>query len=226
MQERKSVLLLGQIQQAKRMLEEADWEVEELPFKGGRFHSKEISEQAFDVAALELCSEESLLLLQAVKENAKIPVLGIVKEVGETYLAEALEAGMEDFIVAPLHLWELQMRMENLRKRYGAAKSNICQMKSFSLDKVRRKVFIKSGDTGENMIELSHTEYMLLTMFVENQNVLLTYKDLYKKVWDTDSLDDVRTVKVHVSNLRKKIDPKDRGIIENVRRAGYIFSDL
>ena len=67
---------------------------------------------------------------------------------------------------------------------------------------------------------------MLLSMFVENENVLLTYKDLYKKVWDTDSLDDVRTVKVHVSNLRKKIDPEDRGIIANVRRAGYIFSDL
>ena len=153
-------------------------------------------------------------------------MLGIVKESGDVYLTEALEQGMEDFMVSPMNSWEFQMRMKNLIKRCRAGKSNLCQMKSFSLDKVRRKVFLKSDGEGENMIELSHTEYMLLSMFVENENVLLTYKDLYKKVWDTDSLDDVRTVKVHVSNLRKKIDPQDIGIIANVRRAGYIFSDL
>lgn len=226
MQEKKKVLLLGQAQQAKKMLIEAEWEIENLSPVGGHLNIKEVSEQAFDVAVLELYSEENLLLLQNIKKNTKIPVLGIVKESGEVYLTEALEQGMEDFMVSPMNSWEFQMRMKNLIKRCRAGKSNLCQMKSFSLDKVRRKVFLKSDGEGENMIELSHTEYMLLSMFVENENVLLTYKDLYKKVWDTDSLDDVRTVKVHVSNLRKKIDPQDIGIIANVRRAGYIFSDL
>lgn len=226
MQERKKVLLLGESQQARKMLEEAGCEIENLLSAGGHLNLKEISEQAFDVAVLELCSEENLLLLQNIKKNTKIPVLGIVKESGEVYLTEALEQGMEDFVISPLNSWELQMRMENLKKRCRERKANLCQMKSFSLDKVRRKVFLKSGGEGEKMIELSHTEYMLLSMFVENENTLLTYKDLYKKVWDTDSLDDVRTVKVHVSNLRKKIDPQDIGIIANVRRAGYIFSDL
>lgn len=226
MQEKKKVLLLGQAQQAKKMLIEAEWEIENLSPVGGHLNIKEVSEQAFDVAVLELYSEENLLLLQNIKKNTKIPVLGIVKESGDVYLTEALEQGMEDFVVSPMNSWEFQMRMKNLIKRCRAGKSNLCQMKSFSLDKVRRKVFLKSDGEGENMIELSHTEYMLLSMFVENENVLLTYKDLYKKVWDTDSLDDVRTVKVHVSNLRKKIDPQDIGIIANVRRAGYIFSDL
>ncbi len=226
MQEKKKVLLLGQAQQAKKMLIEAEWEIENLSPVGGHLNIKEVSEQAFDVAVLELYSEENLLLLQNIKKNTKIPVLGIVKESGDVYLTEALEQGMEDFMVSPMNSWEFQMRMKNLIKRCRAGKSNLCQMKSFSLDKVRRKVFLKSDGEGENMIELSHTEYMLLSMFVENENVLLTYKDLYKKVWDTDSLDDVRTVKVHVSNLRKKIDPQDIGIIANVRRAGYIFSDL
>ncbi len=228
MQERKKVLILGEVQQAgekiRDVLAETEWEIEYMLSAGQQL--EEVSEQSFDVAVLELCSEESILLLQNIKKNTRNPVLGIVTEQRKELLKRALEQGMEDFVVSPLNSWEILARMENLRKRCMTIKSDVCKMKSFSLDKVRRKVVLKSSGAANNMIELSHTEYMLLSMFVENQNVLLTYKDLYKKVWDSDSLDDVRTVKVHVSNLRKKIDPQDIGIIANVRRAGYIFTDL
>lgn len=228
MQERKRVLILGEVQQSGEKIREAltgtEWEIEHMFLAGQQL--EEFSEQSFDVAVLELCSEENILLLQQIKKNTRNPVLGIVTKQGRELLKKALEQGMEDFVSSPLDSWEFLIRIEILRKRCKSMKSDVCRLKSFSLDKVRRKVYLKTSGTRESMIELSHTEYMLLSMFVENQNVLLTYKDLYKKVWDSDSLDDVRTVKVHVSNLRKKIDPQDIGIIANVRRAGYIFTDL
>lgn len=228
MQERKRVLILGEVQQSGEKIREVltgtEWEIERT-FPAGQ-QLEEFSEQSFDVAVLELCSEENILLLQQIKKNTRNPVLGIVTKQGRELLKKALEQGMEDFVSSPLDSWEFLIRIEILRKRCKSMKSDVCRLKSFSLDKVRRKVYLKTSGTRESMIELSHTEYMLLSMFVENQNVLLTYKDLYKKVWDSDSLDDVRTVKVHVSNLRKKIDPQDIGIIANVRRAGYIFTDL
>lgn len=228
MQERKRVLILGEVQQSGEKIRETltgtEWEIEHMLSTGQQL--EEFSEQSFDVAVLELCSEENILLLQQIKKNTRNPVLGIVTTQGRELLKKALEQGMEDFVASPLDSWEFLIRIEILRKRCKSMKSDVCRMKSFSLDKVRRKVYLKASGTPESMIELSHTEYMLLSMFVENQNVLLTYKDLYKKVWDSDSLDDVRTVKVHVSNLRKKIDPQDIGIIANVRRAGYIFTDL
>lgn len=228
MQERKRVLILGEVQQSGEKIREAltgtEWEIEHMFLVGQQL--EEFSEQSFDVAVLELCSEENILLLQQIKKNTRNPVLGIVTKQGRELLKKALEQGMEDFVSSPLDSWEFLIRIEILRKRCKSMKSDVCRLKSFSLDKVRRKVYLKTSGTRESMIELSHTEYMLLSMFVENQNVLLTYKDLYKKVWDSDSLDDVRTVKVHVSNLRKKIDPQDIGIIANVRRAGYIFTDL
>lgn len=228
MQERKRVLILGEAQQAGEEIQDVlagtEWEIENMLWEEQQL--EEFSEPAFDVAVLELCSEEKLLLLQNIKKNTRNPVLGIITEQRKELLKKALEQGMEDFVVSPLNSWEFLMRIEILRKRCESMKSDVCRMKSFSLDKVRRKVYLKSSGASQKIIELSHTEYMLLSMFVENQNVLLTYKDLYKKVWDSDSLDDVRTVKVHVSNLRKKIDPQDIGIIANVRRAGYIFTDL
>lgn len=228
MQESKKVLAVGKTQQIgdwiQSVLAENDWEMESMVLAGQ--HLEEFSEQAYDVVVLEICSENSLFVLADLKKRTRLPVLGMLVEENKKILEKALDQGMEDFLLGDFNSFEFQMRIETLRKRYKSMKSDVCQMKSFSLDKVRRKVFLKSEQAEGRVIELSHTEYMLLSMFVENENVLLTYKDLYKKVWDSDSLDDVRTVKVHVSNLRKKIDPEDIGIIANVRRAGYIFSDL
>lgn len=228
MQETKKVLAVGKTQKLgeriQNALENTDWEMERLVLTGQ--HLEEFSEQAYDVIVLEICSDNSLSVLEDLKKRVRIPVLGVIEEENKRLLEKALEQGMEDFMVGAWNTFEFLMRIENLRRRYKSMKSDVCQMRSFSLDKVRRKVYLKSAGEEERIIELSYTEYMLLSMFVENENVLLTYKDLYKKVWDNDSLDDVRTVKVHVSNLRKKIDPEERGIIANVRRAGYIFSDL
>ena len=228
MQERKKVLVVGKTQKLgewmQSTLAKTDWEMENMVLT--KQYLEELSEQAYDVVVLEICSDNSVSKLVDLKERVRIPVLGIVGEENKRLLEKALEQGMEDFMVGAVNAFEFLMRIERLRKCYQSMTSDVCQLKSFSLDKVRRKVFLKSVGEEECIVELSHTEYMLLSMFLEHENVLLTYKDLYKKVWDTDSLDDVRTVKVHVSNLRKKIDPEEKGIIANVRRAGYIFSDL
>jgi DNA-binding response OmpR family regulator len=60
----------------------------------------------------------------------------------------------------------------------------------------------------------------------ENPDTLLLYNDLYSRVWESESYGDFRTVMVHISNLRKKIDAAGAGIIETVRGAGYIFCDV
>lgn len=228
MQENKKLLLVGQSlkneERIRHALTGTEWEIESSG--PSQPHLDQFSEQIYDVAVVELITEEQVLLLQNIKKHTRIPVLIIAAVQDEIWLKKALEQEADDFIISPVNPWEFFVRIEQLRKKHSSMKADICQMKSFSLDKVRRKVFLKSEENGQGVIELSHTEYMLLSMFVENQNVLLTYKDLYKTVWDSDSLDDVRTVKVHVSNLRKKIDPQDIGIIANVRRAGYIFTDL
>ena len=66
----------------------------------------------------------------------------------------------------------------------------------------------------------------MLLLFVDHPDSLLLYDELYKHVWGSDSLGDTRTVMVHISNLRKKIDPYKVCMIETVRGAGYIFSHI
>ena len=72
-------------------------------------------------------------------------------------------------------------------------------------------------------VDLSPIEYQLLCTMMERPNQLILYQELYQKVWNADDLGDVRTVMVHVSNLRKKLGESGKETIRTVRGAGYIF---
>ena len=85
---------------------------------------------------------------------------------------------------------------------------------------------IPSGLDLNPTARLEDMQYALLEYLAGHPNTLLLYQDLYQNVWSSDSLGDFRTVMVHISNLRKKLDPDHRGIISTVRGAGYIFSDI
>jgi DNA-binding response OmpR family regulator len=100
-------------------------------------------------------------------------------------------------------------------------KSTLRKFKSLSIDTLRRRVIQEDKE-----VCLSTIEYSLLLFLSEHPDTLLLYSDLYNHVWGSDSYGDFRTVMVHISNLRKKIDSAHSGIIETVRGAGYIFCDV
>jgi DNA-binding response OmpR family regulator len=144
-------------------------------------------------------------------------------------VVSALANGGDDYVTKPIKYDELIARIESnirryhnsLNKKASEANKHILRFKRFSVDTERRRVIINGEET-----ELSAIEYSLLSYFIANQDTLLLYDSLYSKIWGNDSLGDIRTVMVHISNLRKKIDPGKAGIIETVRGAGYIFSDV
>ena len=68
-------------------------------------------------------------------------------------------------------------------------------------------------------------EYRILTLFVRYPNTFFTANELYQKIWGKESLGDVRTVQVHIHNLRSKIepDPAKPVYLKNVWGKGYVF---
>ncbi len=142
---------------------------------------------------------------------------------GDT-MVDAFENGADDYVVKPVNYETLLARIKaHLRRAESVhTKRNndkIQMLGDFTLDKVRRQLISAS-----TVVELSAIEYSLLLFMLENPDKLLLYDELYSHVWVNDSLGDVRTVMVHISNLRKKIDPDKKGIIQTVRGAGYVFS--
>ena len=74
-------------------------------------------------------------------------------------------------------------------------------------------------------IHLADMEYRILTLFIRYPNTFFTANELYRKIWGKESLGDVRTVQVHIHNLRSKIepDPAKPIYLKNVWGKGYIF---
>lgn len=135
----------------------------------------------------------------------------------------ALKNGGDDYMVKPIDCQELLARAEAIDRRLRGGEQvsdNLREFRSFSMDTVHRHV-VRKGQ----IIDLTPIEYALLAYLADHPDRLLLYQELYEQVWDCDWLGDKETVMVHISNLRKKIDPEHKGLISTVRGVGYIFSD-
>lgn len=143
-------------------------------------------------------------------------------------ICDALIGGGDDYVVKPIDYDQLKARIEANLRRVGKTDStakpvDIIKLENYVIDTRRHKVVAGSDGEGDE-IDLSPTEYSILIYMVEHCDSILLYSELYTAIWKADSYDDFRTVMVHVSNLRKKLEVTGDSHIETVRGAGYIFN--
>ena len=135
-----------------------------------------------------------------------------------------LEMGGDDFLAKPYNNKILLARiMANIRRVQmdGAEPSvNGYHCTAFTLDANSHSVE-KDGRS----VHLADMEYRILTLFVRYPNTFFTANELYQKIWGKESLGDVRTVQVHIHNLRSKIepDPAKPVYLKNIWGKGYVF---
>lgn len=168
------------------------------------------------------CSGDELC--RSIRQASNCPIIFMSCLGDSDVIVDALRSGGDDYMVKPVRYPELLARADAVIRRSrntDQANPNLRRFRSFALDTLHRRILRE-----EEVEELSAIEYALLLHMVDHPDTLLLYQDLYQQIWDSDSLGDVRTVMVHVSNLRKKLDPEHKGIISTVRGAGYIFNDL
>lgn len=186
-----------------------------------------LEEKEYDLILLDvvLPDKRGDELCKIIRDACTCPIVFMSCLDDSKTIVKALRSGGDDYMVKPISYDELLARADAVIRRSknirGNDKKGLHQFKQFSVDTVRHRVL-----RGEEEICLSSIEYEILKYMVEHPNELLLYRQIYENVWDSDSLGDVRTVMVHISNLRKKLDPERTGIIETVRGAGYIFTDI
>ncbi|MDR2088870.1 MAG: response regulator transcription factor [Clostridiales Family XIII bacterium] len=189
-----------------------------------------IGERAYALILLDIMlpDGEGFELCRTIRERCSCPIIFISCIDDGDSIVSALRSGGDDYMTKPVDWKELLARIEaHIRRATVYADSetppldaDVSRFGSFSVDKQRRRVR-RDGET----IDLTPIEYAILEYFCANSGELILYNDLYRNIWGTDGFDDLRTLAVHVSNLRKKIDPDHAGVIETVRNAGYIFCD-
>lgn len=140
-------------------------------------------------------------------------------------IVDAFREGGNDYIVKPAKLDVLLERIRANLEGKREKKESKRWFRQFMIDTGTRSVYRVREYIQQEKIELSRTEYDLLTAFVNCPGEVILYRQLYKAVWGMEDLGDVRTLMVHVSNLRKKIDGEHSELIRAVRGVGYIFED-
>ena len=174
-----------------------------------------------DMQGIELCA--------AIRSECDCPIIFMSCLSDSDVIITALKNGGDDYVIKPIDYDVLDVRIDVIMRRVQKAEPEVQEdegdgvrrFHSFQVDTKSHRVI-----RGEEEVDLSSIENSLLTYMMDHPDVLLLYQELYKQVWGNDSLGDTRTVMVHISNLRKKLDPDRRGIIGTVRGAGYIFSDV
>jgi two-component system response regulator MprA len=132
-----------------------------------------------------------------------------------------LETGADDYLVKPFALEELLARIKALLRRRnppGVAREVLC-FADLELDTATRQ-----ARRGMRTIELSTTEYELLTLFLRNPRVVLTRIVLMDRIWGRDFEGGPNVLEVYIGHLRSKLEQQgEKRLIQTVRGAGYVL---
>lgn len=214
----------------KRMLESKGYGV--ITAFSIRQAKLELQKKEFDLILLDMMlpDGEGSQMCEEIREVSVCPIIFVSCLSDQDTKISALKMGGDDYVTKPVNYDELLARIEvNIRraKLYSEKKtvSEELHFPGLCVKRKMREAWI-TDDNGEmiSQLELSPLEYALLICLIENHGELMLYQDLFKQVWKTDDASDVRTVMVHVSNLRKKMGECGR-LIHTVRSAGYMFKD-
>ncbi len=156
--------------------------------------------------------------------SADVPIIMLTARGTEVDKIVGLESGADDYIVKPFGLGEFLARVRVQMRRPSPDRGlNQDELTSggLRLDLTGRRIFRDGAE-----IKLSNKEFDLLTLFMRNQNAVLSRDFILTNVWGHDYFPmDKRTVDVHIRWLREKIEdiPSSPKRISTVRGVGYRF---
>jgi DNA-binding response OmpR family regulator len=170
---------------------------------------------------LMLPAVDGLEVCRILRREMTLPILMLTARVGEVDKVVGLEIGADDYVTKPFSTRELLARIRALLRRTTTpADEEMLVAGDLRIDMKRREV-----SRNERPVELKPKEMELLIYFMRNKGRAFTREQLLREVWGYDFYGDSRTVDVHVSWLRQKIEevPGKPVRILTVRGVGYRF---
>jgi DNA-binding response OmpR family regulator len=167
-----------------------------------------------EVDGMEVCK-----ILRRDQRTSGIPMIMLTAKAAEIDRVLGLELGADDYVTKPFSPRELVLRVKRLLRTQGASeeKAERVLWKELVIDVPRHQVSVK----GKN-VELTATEFKLLTVLAQRRGRVQSRDQLLHDVWEYDNLIDTRTVDTHMRRLREKLGPAAK-YLDTVRGVGYRF---
>jgi two-component system KDP operon response regulator KdpE len=163
-------------------------------------------------------------ICRSIREWSEMPIIELSAVGDEAEKVRALEAGADDYVTKPFSTGELIARLRAALRRAGHGRPDepVLRAEGLELDLAAHRVTV-NGDE----VHLTPTEYELLRVLMQSRGRLLTHRALLGQVWGPAYEDDTQVLRVHVANLRRKIeaDPGSPRHVLTDPGIGYRFGD-
>lgn len=164
----------------------------------------------FIILDLMLPDIDGMMVCKKIREKYNMPILMLTAKDGDYDKILGFEFGADDYMTKPFNTLELIARIKAISRRIGRnQKNDIITFHNLSIHINERKVFVNNKE-----INLTAKEFDLLYLLARNPGHIFTREDIYRQVWEEEAFD-VRTIDVHIRNLREKIE-------ENSKKPNYI----
>lgn len=172
------------------------------------------------VLDLQLPDGTGLGLLKRMRETGhSMPVLILTARSELDSKVENFHAGADDYVVKPVAMAELTIRVQALLRRGPALQENVLRARDLEINRLTRQVK-RDG----KRIELSPKEYSLLEYLFLHPGRVLSRSMIVEKIWDQSFEGLTNIVDVYIGHLRRKVDEgHDHKLIRTVRGLGYMF---
>ena len=151
---------------------------------------------------LGLPDRDGLSVIKELRTWTDIPIIVLSVRNSEEDIVKALDLGADDYLTKPFNTSELLARIRaNIRRTQQLIDGESFVNGNLSIDYSSRNVKI-----GNREVELTNTEYLLLSLLAKNIGKVLTHNYLLKQIWGPSSVENTQYLRVFIGQLRKKIE--------------------
>lgn len=167
---------------------------------------------------------DGLDVIRRIRSWSNVPIIVLTVRDSEQAKVAALDLGADDYLTKPFGMDELLARLRvalrNVAWRREAGEAAVLHFDELQIDRAQRRISLRGRE-----VKLTPTEYELLTLLAGSAGKVLTHQHILTTIWGPGAAQDVPTLRVFITQLRKKIepDPSRPTYIRNEPGIGYRF---
>ncbi|GHO89583.1 ATP-binding response regulator [Dictyobacter formicarum] len=198
-------------------LEEQQYRVQVVSHGVQFLRQLELEEPDIILLSTRLADMSGMELLQRMREFSNAPVMMLCEACEEEERVQLFDLGGDDLVLKPFGMKELLARVRALLRRQAPASEHTQNQTIFSTGALTIDYAQHLVTVADRPVQLSRTEYKLLSTLAQNVGMVVTHELLLEKVWGPEYNRDIDFIWVYISRLRRKIET-------NSRRPEYILT--